>query len=339
MDCSGKIVNAILANDKHDYPQLSLRLIKQSSKCSIEVEEIAGGCPFFPKFFWFQAVAKSNEIEMRTTGESFSRHKGLLRAIGEGVERVCMSTDTVWTELLSGHSLEQNVPSSNGVSFHTSLQSAVRSAYLEVLERHVVLECWINKSCCFEFGFRPSSSLLNKLNGLRNGVTVRLLSLPNNYATHVVVCVLCGKKAKSRAFGFIYGFGCEPTLEKAIEKATVEAWRFYWHRETQESDARKDENDNKPGPIDHYYHHLEEARELSLEVAKGTPRTQNYDEPDFLERFESLEPSVRFFDTTSVIGIGGYCVQVSHESLHSLWFGGLKEPLGQREIGEFHPVP
>ncbi len=326
------------------YPSFELeelsRILKaRKDQVNITVE-YTNKCPVTPKFYYYLSKLSFNESVISIgTGESFNKKLARMRAIGESLERLplLLKTDK-WEPLLYKNKFNGPIfTTSNGMAYNLDLISAIINAYRELVERHVVLNAWINYSPVQYITPWFSYGILNKLNGWKERVKANYIYFPNKYGLHVVANILTSKIPPYTLFGY----GCDFDLVSAVEKAFMESWRFYWNYLINPIDNKFAKNEVQTF-IDHYKYFATNSINLSkiFNIKQATSSKYTFNKRLTLDQktFNSLVDEIYLFNFES-IGLVGYSAKCSSSSLTQLWKGQLQKSDGVRKIGDIHPIP
>jgi hypothetical protein len=113
---------------------------------------------------------------------------------------------------------------SNGAAAGVEIHDALEAAFREVVERDLLLRCWLGLARAVEMDDRElatagGTSLIHEAN--KRNLSLRWFRLDSGalQSTHVVACLLFGATAPYASMGA----ACKPTLSGAVEKAFFEA--------------------------------------------------------------------------------------------------------------------
>ena len=131
----------------------------------------------------------------------------------------------------------------------------------------------------------------------------------------------------------IFGYGCHEHIGKAVEKAFLEAWRFYWEF-GKIKNKRKEAGKEIKTFIDHFnaYAFNRDADTCFFPEKKIK-----------LGRIVNTGNNEIKIDGIDIIalknyGIPGYSIRVARDDVWQLQPGRLKEDRERRKCGDIHPI-
>ncbi|MCY4644974.1 MAG: YcaO-like family protein [Bacteriovoracales bacterium] len=296
----------------------------------------AQDCPTSSPFFFLLGKFKVSEKTIESSGESFSDVKAQLRCVGELFERIPIALRNMPGRILEKDKIEEgkalSVKESNGLSFSLRIKDGIFNSYRELVERHVVLDYWLNKKPCFEVDGGAKWENLNYLSALKNDLNSRFYFFPNEEGFFVFCCHIGRKNSPPY---HIFGYGCHEDMDEALEKAFLEAWRFYWEfKEIEDRSCPK--SYDVMSFIDHVrYHSLSEDSEPAFFPEKK----MSFDKvkKEYLTVGNFQYDSIYIFDLKSR-GIPGYSIKVMRNDFLKFFPGSLREDVGKRKCGDVHPI-
>ena len=309
--------------------------IKDLTKKKVIQVRKTDGCPTLVPFFWYMGKLYFQGQTIKSSGEGFYKTTAQIRCVGELFERIPMSLKEMPCQSLRDGQLvkaKKSIKNSNGLSFALNIRDGIFNSYRELVERQVVLDYWLNKKKCLEIKGFGKWSFLNKLSGIKNDLRAKFYYLANDYGLFVI----CGHISCQHGPPYnIFGYGCHEDINKAIEKAFLEAWRFYWEF------GKLEENQGLSlGPVKNFVDHFNfyafkqdgppcyfPEKKTSVERIKKTIRTYKNFKFDDITIFELKEHN-----------LPGYCIKVIRDDFWDFRPGGLKQDIRERNRGEVHPV-
>ena len=317
------------------HPQYKIEDVKTAIRNLMREKRLqvkkTSGCPTLVPFFWYMGELKIIEQTIKSTGEGFNKKTAQMRCVGEVFERIpIMLDETPCLSLKEGHALtieRQKVKSSNGLSFALDLKSGVFSSYRELIERQVVLDYWFKKKKCLEIKGLNKWYILNYLSSIKNGLNAKLYYLPNDYGLFVICCHL---SRKQNAPYNLFGYGCHESIEKAVEKAFLEAWRFYWEFE---KIARKDARVEVKNFVDHLNFYA-----LNHTAPAFFPKEKVNINDIEIKTFQDFQYDTIYIFDLKKYNIPGYCIKIIRNDFWDFKPGALSQEMRERKCGEVHPV-
>lgn len=283
--------------------------------------------PFKPSFHWYSCTLGAYS----STGEAFNKNKAIIRSLGEIYERIPIFSDlTAAQTIQDGRIVSEKVSplrDSNGLSFGLNLNDCLLRSYKELVERHVILDYWSNKKPAQRIKNLSKYSFFSFLYKNRVDIDCRFLLLDNNYGFKVVVCNLF---RKDRPPYNIFGYGSDENLDSAMEKAFLEAWRFFWNLEIQKESTKTGAPKSITKCEDHFEFYC--YNKLNPDEVFEEGKTQI---PDETIKFKV--DKITFFDLSQV-GYAGLSLKAIRNDFHPFDVGALKGTLNKRIAGEVHPI-
>ena len=325
-------LNSIRKYSDQEFKNAIQKLVKEGK---ISVRK-TGGCPSLIPFSWYMGELQLGEKSIKSSGEAFKSNMAQNRCIGELFERIPLHDRKMSCKILKKGELisheRHEIISSNGLSFALDLKTAIFNSYRELVERHVVLDYWLAKKQCLRIKCRDGMSWLSRFSAWVEGQRSNFYYLPNDYGMAVVCCHLQGRKKPPYN---IFGYGCHPTLEKAMEKAFLEAWRFNWEYSKLENPEqfRKDKVETF---IDHFYAYaFNKDMEPAYLPGKSVSVTKinSMNKPHSPFQYDRLT----FFNLKKY-ELPGYCVKLERDDFWPFQPGALEKDTKERKRGEIHPV-
>ncbi|MBS1969875.1 MAG: YcaO-like family protein [Bdellovibrionales bacterium] len=282
--------------------------------------------PFKPKFHWYGCSLNTHA----SSGEAFHRNKAIIRALGELYERI-----PIFKGLEEAHSVGdgstylRKVPvlmDSNGLSFGLNIKEALLRSYKELVERHVVLDYWGKKTPVQKITKFNRYSVDSFLYKYQAHIKCRFLNLKNDLGFHVVVCNL---HRNDRPPYNIFGYGSSENIDSAMEKAFLEAWRFFWNFQIQTESSKTGAPKNVITCEDHFDYYCYNKIDPSEVFALGSASPMTA---------PPLKIDDLFWFDLSGIGYAGYSLKVQRNDFHPFTSGKLKTGFYKRVLGEVHPI-
>ena len=303
--------------------QLAIKRLINDQKLAIKT---ANGCPTVVPFQWYMGELFLEDKKLKSTGEGFNKNTAQMRCVGELFERIPIYTQKTHFQTIKNSKLIPEyfkLRNSNGLSFALNIQDGIFNAYRELVERHVVLDYWYNKKFCEQITGFNKWNLLNKTSSIKNKLQAKLYNLPNNYGLFVICAHLSNRNFPPYN---IYGYGCHENQDKAIEKAFLEAWRFYW-----EFNVAKEKKDSGKLEtfLDHFFFH---AFHKDIPPSYTVGPIKNPISPQKF-KFDQLY----VFDLKEY-EIPGYCIKLIRDDFWEFIPGPLSKDIKERKHGEVHPV-
>ena len=325
-------LNSVRKHSPEEFKSAIRRLIDEGR---LEVFK-TDGCPSLTPFFWYMGDFKIGEKTIKSSGEAFVSEMAQLRCIGEIFERIPLYDQEMSCKVLSKGQLtskdRHDISASNGLSFALDLSTGIFNSYRELVERHVVLDYWLSKKNCQKIGGFDGMTWTARFSAWANSLRSNFYYFPNDYGMAVICCHI--KRSAQPPYN-IFGYGCHPNIESAMEKAYLEAWRFYWEYQKLENTEQFKNNEVK-GFIDHFYAYtfnkdMEQAffPEKSISVRK-------------INTIERSRKPFRYDKMTifnlKKYNLPGYSVQLQRDDFLPFKPGSLEENTKERKRGEIHPV-
>lgn len=281
--------------------------------------------PFSPAFYWY-----SSSIDHHySTGEGFKKNRAIIRSIGELYERL-----PIYFNWENAFRLRDNkfiavtvnaVDSSNGLSFGLNLHESILRSYKELVERHVVMEYWGNKKPAERITRFNKYKFHSYLYQAQVGMNFRFLHLKNNFGFKVVVCNLFNSSAPPYN---IFGYGSDLDIQLAMEKAFLEAWRFYWNYKI------KSEGQGSGSEVirceDHFEFYCKNKFDPNEVFQEGKCLK--------IDDAEALKIDDLYFFDLNTRGFSGYSIKVVRDDFHHFYAGALKKNFLKRHVNEVHPI-
>ena len=309
-------------------PDYTMGEVRSSIKRLLKEKKIrlqkTNECPVLTPFYWYIGTLSLGQgMTVESSGESFDNNTAQMRCIGELFERIPIAVRIK----------SRQIQNSNGLSYALTVREGIFNSYRELVERHVILDYWLKKKECIEIVGFGRWFLLNRLSGIQNNLRARFYYFPNDYGFCVVCCHLSSKHSIPYD---IFGYGCHQSVDKAMEKAFLEAWRFYWEfgKLKQKEGLRKDGLVEEC--IDHFkfYAFSKNAENCFFPKEKMSPRKiqrlTNMDEDFSLDDIHIFEPKKYH--------IPGYCIKVAKRDFWEFKSGNLTQDTEERKRGDVHPI-
>jgi len=193
-------------------------IVNNATKLKMKVEHLDWIGPFFPEIEDVHVIININDKIYKGRGHSNTQDNALKKAISEAVERI------VGLEFAE---------STNGIASHFRLDLAKENARNELIERDLFL-CHFMTNTPFIFS-RDLTNLIPE--GVRSyisdeGDSISIYSMRHNSIGKGLVCLISGKDIWGGIVGLSFGTECDQQL---VVKATLEAFRLYWHRRSRKS--------------------------------------------------------------------------------------------------------
>lgn len=305
-----------------------------------EIEEVRGKRILYPQFSWFNTkISDSKGYDCHGTGEHYNKDIAKLKSITESIERYAIKNvkKKKWNiiDTSSGMTSEGHNPisNSNGIAYHTNVLKGLENAILESIERHSILDAWLNKKVvsCLNFSFNKYK-FISSINGFLNDLKINFVLIPNKFNVPVVSCIIQGRRNSEPKM--LFGYGCHFNINKAIEKSFYEAWRFYLNYRYLNT-TNPASNQNKF--VEHFNFYIN--TQLKLEDVfnlRSTPiSTTNKDTSSLIQSIKNFKINIFNCEKFNLIG---YLVHVESTDLIKLWSGELLKDTGLRKKGEIHPI-
>ena len=322
-------------NRTYGITDVKLALSRLMGKKKLRIQK-TGNCPTLKPFFWYVGELEIGDKLISSSGEGYENNMAQIRCVGELFERIPLykkeSSCRVieWGQKVKTDLFEVNT--SNGLSFALNLKDGLFSSYRELIERQVILDYWLKKKDCVEVSGFNRWNFLNWTSALKNGLESKFYCLPNPYGLFVICCHLsCSKRPPYN----IFGYGCHENIEKALEKAFLEAWRFYW--EYQKLDKNTEfKTDTVKDFADHFYFYAyqKDVSQAFFPKQKASVRSL-LKEPKSIENFKY--DRLYIFDLRNH-NLPGHCIKLTRNDFLEFGPGALSEDKGERKHGEVHPV-
>ncbi len=294
------------------------------------------GRPTLSPFFWYIGELKIQDQIIESSGEGFENNMAQIRCIGELFERIPLYKKDSPCKIVEWGKTAKTGPcelkTSNGLSFALNLKDGLFSSYRELIERQVVLDHWFKKKACLEISITHKRGLLNWASGMINGLESKIYCLSNPYGLFVICCHLsCGVRPPHN----IFGYGCHEDIEKAIDKAYLEAWRFYWeYRKLDKNIEFKTDTIKNFSDHFHFYAQNQETPQAFFPNEKVSVRILK----------KEIEPTENFkYDKLCIFdlrnhNLPGHSIQLTREDFWKFGPGALRKNTEERKRGEVHPV-
>ena len=340
MTLKEEILKSLGQSNLHPFRKYASWELKHAVRKLIDENKLTvrktDGCPGLIPFSWYMGEMDLGKESVKSSGEAFKSVVAQLRCIGELFERIPLHDREMPCKVLNKGELVSReghgITSSNGLSYALELDTAVFNSYRELVERHVVLDYWLAKRECLRIKCRDGMSWLSRLSAWANGIRSNFYYLPNDYGMAVVCCHIQSSKNPPHN---IFGYGCHATLEKAMEKAYLEAWRFVWEYKKLKNPERFRNNELKDF-IDHFY---------AYAFDKDKPQAFFPGKSVSVAKINAMEESRSPFryDRMTIFrlkkyDLPGYCVKLERDDFWSFKPGALEKDTKERKHGEIHPV-
>jgi len=161
-------------------------------------------------------AAKHNETGKIITGSAadFSQERSYVRALGELKERI------VTVNKVKPHKIGKfSYSLSNGVASHYDLSIAKKNAFIELIERDVVLRSW--------YGELPKKIISESIDYFPFDFDIRVLEFPeviSHFGSIFTTGILASVPDENR---FLFAFSSGSSRSLALEKAILEATQRY----------------------------------------------------------------------------------------------------------------
>ena len=334
-----KIIDNYVESNALSLPSHSMHQVAASTQNLIKDNKLkitkTKECPTLIPFKWYLGELSLEGKAINSSGEGFSKKTAQIRCVGEIFERIplfiknCAYHKLIEGQLIPGNNYE--LTSSNGLSYALCAQDGVYNSYRELVEREVIMDYWFNKKTCWKIKGLGKWNLLHWASGSKNKLKANFYCLPNSHGLFVICAHLhCPKRIPYN----IYGYGCHETLDKALEKAFLEAWRFYW-----EFGRTKNKGLGKEikSFLDHFYYHAFTNDDPPSYFPQGSMS------PDDIIKNQHPLQDFKIDDlyifNLEKYGIPGYCTKVIRNDFNNIMWGALTKKTGEREHGEVHPIP
>lgn len=323
-------------NSNYQLFDVKLAIKRLFSEQKLKIQK-TDSCPTTIPFFWYRGKLEISNKVIKSSGEGFQKNKAQIRCVGELLERIPIHIENVPCRAfqkgkmvpLDGYKLT----ASNGLSFALNLKEGVFNSYRELVERQVVLDYWLKKKPCLEIKGLNKWNFLNWSSAFKNGLKSRFYYLPNPYGLFVVCChISCDKKIPHN----IFGYGSHEEIEKAMEKAFLEVWRFYWEYQKLDKSVAMEKNNEVKRFIDHFKFYSSNKdtppayfpkKKISFRKLKRKLQVDENFKYDELYIFELKK-----------YNLPGYCIKITRNDFWDFKPGALEEDLEERKRGEVHPV-
>lgn len=300
--------------------------LRQKPELGFDLIEVRG-CPVYPQFSFHKCLFKYDNFELIGTGEDFSPEISQWKALGEVLERwplLDRSFDWKLRSVQESYKKEVEFKSSNGCAFHFNQEKALFGAKKELLERHTVLEAWLEKKEVHEVQFRFVGRIQQYLNNLKNKAKSRTIYFENDQGLPIFCTEIWGKDFR------FYGFGTDLNKKKAILKSYYEAWRFFWGYQ---AGRKRTFSEGEDPCLEHYYYWLNNPKKMAFNVKKAIP----YEKISSLQKLDYNGGEAYLCDLSQK-GIHGFVYKLIDSKKIDLWVGPLNVKQGKREAGEIHPI-
>ncbi len=313
--------------------KLAINRLLEERKLRIEQTD---KCPTWRPFFWYSGELELQGQTIESTGEAYENNLAQIRCVGELFERIPLYKKESSCKVLEwGRSIKSGkheLRNSNGLSFALNIKDGLFASYRELIERQVVLDSWLNKKACVELTGINRWCISNWTAGFKNSIKSNFYCLPNPYGLFVICCHLsCTKRPPHN----IFGYGCHEKIEKALEKALLEGWRFYWEWSKLDKSIEL-KTDTIKDFADHFYHYacqkdtpqafFPNQKKSVLSLKKEFKATKNF-------KYDQIY----IYDLKNH-DLPGRCFKLIREDFLDFGPGALNEDKGERKHGEVHPV-
>ncbi len=219
----------------------------------------------------------------------------------------------------------KDLETTNGLAGHISLEKAIRSSKNELIERHIFLKHFKSQSKFPRTNKYKTNERINSITSYLKSKNMEIVIsiIDVNSAESFCLVTLLGFSSE-RKFGMILGSAFSDSEEYSIEKALIEALRFYIYVVDNPDYSDYDENEflslDKPNFEDHG------RLALNLEYARWFKNTFiGEDERSNIDINEEINIDV--YDSVINDDVPVKFVRASSSSLHNLYVGKQSDDL------------
>lgn len=196
---------------------LNAWILDNTDTLSLQVEDLQWIRNSFPGIQDMSVKIQIQGKPYEGRGHATTKDVAVQKALAEAVERaMCL----------------QHLESTNGVAAHYDLELAKKNALNELLERDLFLSHFLTKTpfiLADEWRAFLPDKVFAELE--RAGDSLRIYKMHPTSHGQGVVCLIRGGERWGGVLGLSFGLGDESTL---VIKATLEAYRYYWHRRSRQ---------------------------------------------------------------------------------------------------------